>query len=264
MPDNLLDGARELLLETVSTLDKASIGDYLVIGGWCPYLRNKSGLRHPGTLDVDLLFRAGDREGALSPAIDALLNAGFVLSAKHSFQLLFEKAIRGKRLIYNVDLLHPSMSAKESEMFVDHLDLDIPLAADGDRVKKSTSIILPNSKVLFDEELFSEYSLCGVSIRLVDFTGMFLTKMDSCQKAKRERDSFDIYVGLRSESIEFAKIERIAAQNLQIQQSLDRLRSYLESQGRVFNENVQQFFDDSSMAPESPAEALLLGLRSIS
>jgi hypothetical protein len=63
MVDSVFSGAQELLAETISALDEASVQDYLVIGGWCPYFRNRSGLVHPGTLDVDLLFKTEIESG---------------------------------------------------------------------------------------------------------------------------------------------------------------------------------------------------------
>jgi hypothetical protein len=91
MANTVVEGATELLIDTISALSTTSEGEYIVIGGWCPYLRNTSDIKHPGTLDVDLLFREGYREGALTRSINALRQKGFVASAKHPFQLLIEK-----------------------------------------------------------------------------------------------------------------------------------------------------------------------------
>jgi hypothetical protein len=82
--------------------------------------------------------------------------------------------------------------SKTIGMFVDHLDLDVPLK--GKETVIMMSIVLPNSALLFDDSLFDKYTLDNFEFNLVDFTGMFLTKMESCQKQKRERDSFDIYL----------------------------------------------------------------------
>src|SRR5438105_6132889 len=126
MATTILDGAKELLLDATTAIEAAGIGDYIVIGGWCPYLRNRSKLVHPGTLDVDILFKEGHRAGALDSAIKSLRHKGFVASAKHSFQLLIAKTINDESLIYNIDLLHPRMSETDKGLFVDHLGLDIP------------------------------------------------------------------------------------------------------------------------------------------
>lgn len=50
------DAAKGLLLESVEIASKAKT-EFVVIGGWCSYLRNSNNqIQHPGTRDVDLLF----------------------------------------------------------------------------------------------------------------------------------------------------------------------------------------------------------------
>jgi hypothetical protein len=167
---------------------------------------------------------------------------------------LLEKTIRGERLVYNVDLLHPSMGDEDTGMFVDHLDLDVFMDAEERRVKKATSIVLPNSAILFQENLSSKFNFQGINFDLVDFTGMFITKMDSCQKQKRERDSFDIYVGLKSNLIDFSAITRIRKMNSRIDDSLNLLSDYLTNNNQMFDQNVAKFAEGSMI--ESAACAL--------
>lgn len=260
MPTNLLEGAEELLVESMRVLSDAKINEYIVIGGWCPYLRNQhatSGLSHEGTLDVDILFKEGSQEGGLEPAITALRKAGFISSAKQPFQLLLEKSINGERLIYNVDLLHPSMTADDKRMFVDHLDLDIPMNYDGKRVKTVRSIVLRNSAVLFDKHLFSKFEFREIAFNLVDFTGMFLTKMDSCQKEKRGRDPFDLYVALKNGQINFSTIKHLRLENARIDESVGKLLSYLQTDAAAFDRSVSDF----CQATPSPAASLEEALR---
>ncbi len=254
MSANVLEGAEELLIDAVTALDEVAVRDYIVIGGWCPYLRNTSSISHPGTLDVDILFRDGGRPGALATAITGLRSKGFVLSAKHSFQLLSEKVIKGERLIYNIDLLHPLMSDSEKDrgMFVDHLELDIPLDHEERFLKKARSIVQPNSSVLFDKHLFSKFTVKTATFNLVDFTGMFITKMDSCQKPKRERDALDLYIAVKSDQIDFEVINRLRAENPRIKKSFDRLLDYLRDSREIFENNVAEFVT----LTESPAIAL--------
>ena len=257
MATSVLDGAEELLNDSIAALHEASVRDYIVIGGWCPYLRNTSAIPHPGTLDVDILFKDGSRPGGLRTAIAALRRHGFILSAKHSFQLLLEKLVNGDRLIYNVDLLHPLMSDLDKGMFIDHLELDIPLDDEEKRLKNVTSIVQPNSAVLFDENLFSEFPLGTVTFNLVDFTGSFITKMDSCQKQKRERDAFDLFIALKSGQIEFPIIKRLRAQNSRINYSINGLLHYLRYNSDKFDANASLF----ATLEESPARALEAALR---
>jgi hypothetical protein len=243
MAKTVIEGATELLVETVDALSSVGENEYIIIGGWCPYLRNTSSITHPGTLDVDVLFKKGHIPGSLKAPIEALRRNGFVLSAKHSFQLLKEKQIGKERLIYNVDILHPLMSENHKGLYVDHLDLDIPLDDEERRVKRLQSIVQPNSAVLFDERLFSSFELRGVSINLVDFTGMFITKMDSCQKLKRDRDSFDIHLGFKSSLVDLEKLHSILLANERVAKSLTKFSEYLIEEPDQFNERVSSFMN---------------------
>jgi len=249
MANTVVEGSKELLIQTMLALSSSGENDYIVIGGWCPYLRNTSGITHPGTLDVDILFKDGFREGALARSIKVLRQNGFVASAKHSFQLLIEKQVGAERLIYNVDLLHPRMSDTDDAMFVDHLDLDIPIDEDERRGKKMMSIVQPNSVVLFEEKLFSPFSLSGVEFNLVDFTGMFITKMDSCQKQKRERDSFDIYIGFKSGLVDLQKLKSIKSTNDRVAKSFAKFMAFLCNSADQFNRNVSEFAQPPDASP---------------
>lgn len=257
MPKNVAEGATELLVTTVKSLSSAGEEDYIVIGGWCPYIRNTSGITHPGTLDVDLLFEKGDKSQALGAAITALRRNGFIPSAKHPFQLLLEMRVADEQLIYNVDLLHPNMGEESMRLFVDQLDLDIPLDDDERRVKKIQSIVQPSSRVLFEENLYSEVNYAGIEFNLVDFTGMFITKMDSCQKQKRERDSFDIYIGFKSMQVDVKQLKNIASKHSRVAKSLRQLCAYLESEGERFNNNVLQFTSPRDASPAAYIREIL-------
>jgi hypothetical protein len=253
----ILDGAKELLLDSVGAIHAAGIRDYVVIGGWCPYLRNTSSLKHPGTLDVDILFKEGYQAGALKDAIASLRGKGFIASAKHSFQLLRTTVVNQEKLIYNVDLLHPRMHEEDRGLFIDHLELDIPLDVEGRRLKAVTSIAQPCSVVIFEEQLYSPYEIDGFRFNLVDFTGMFITKMDSCQKVKRERDALDLYIALKSNGIDFSMLKKLGSRSERIQKSLAALLHYLGAKSETFDQNVSLF----AKTTQSPAHELATALR---
>jgi hypothetical protein len=118
-------------------------------------------------------------------------------------------------------------------------------------------MVLPNSEVLFDENLYSEWTAFGVRFNLVDFTGMFITKMDSCRKQKRERDAFDLLIALKSGKIDFSKLTQIRRENSHVNRSLIDLAEFLRSKNQIFDQNVAEFMDPLS---ESPAELLLEAL----
>lgn len=253
--DSINDGAKNLLKETIIILSKFNDLEYIIIGGWCPYLRNKiPSIKHPGTLDVDILFRDGYHSGGLEKVIEAFIEGGFTPSAKHKFQLLKKQTIVDREFIFNIDLLHPKMIENSQGMFVDHLDLDIPINEDEEEKVKIMSIVLPNSALLFDENLFNKYSLEDLEFNLVDFTGMFLTKMESCRKQKRERDSFDIYLAFLNNEIDIKKIKDIAKTNEHIKIALESFIKYLQDKKETFEQNIGYFFKDLD---EYPSEKIL-------
>jgi hypothetical protein len=256
MLNSIEDGARALLKDTAEALQKFPDLQYMVIGGWCPVLRNQTTLVHPGTLDVDLLFRDSYISGSIKDVIEHFLAFGFVPSAKHPFQLMRTQNIRGKDFVFNIDLLHPKMQEDRltAGMFVDHLDLDVPLSKAETEFKKMKSVVLPNSEVLFKYEMFTRESIDGTPFNLVTFDGMFATKMDSCQKQKRERDAFDIYLGFLGNSIDVASIREIAAADQRIAESLKKFQDHLKSGGSQFDRNVLEF---AKVTESKPTQLIL-------
>ncbi|RKP59162.1 hypothetical protein D7S86_04500 [Pararobbsia silviterrae] len=228
----------------------------MVIGGWCPALRNTTSLTHPGTLDVDLLFYDAYASHSIDTVIQRLLGSGFIPSAKHPFQLMRVQTIRDKDFVFNIDLLHPRMQSDKDKagMFVDHLDLDVPLTNAEAVSKKMMSIVLPNSEVLFKRALFSREEIDGIPFNLVTFDGMFATKMDSCQKQKRERDAFDIYLGFLGENIDIPAVIKLASDDARIGESLEKFRRHLKKHGEEFDRNVEQY---ARLDGEAPSRFIL-------
>ena len=251
MLNSIQDGARALLKDTAEALQKFPDLQYIVIGGWCPALRNTTVLTHPGTLDVDLLFRDSYVSGSIDNVIEHFLRCGFAPSAKHPFQLMRIQSIKGRDFVFNIDLLHPRMQSEKATagLFVDHLDLDVPLTNAKAASKKMKSVVLPNSEVLFKRGLFSREEIDGTPFNLVTFDGMFTTKMDSCQKQKRERDAFDIYLGFLGGAINALAIKAIADEDERIGESLQKFRQYLGRNGGEFDRNVKQYGRADGEAP---------------
>lgn len=258
----LNDGAKNLLEEVVQLLSQFDGLEYIIIGGWCPLLRNKiSNITHPGTLDVDILFKEAYSSGAIEKVISAFFKEGYMSSAKYQFQLLKKQTINNENIVFDVDLLHPNMTEDKAydKKFIDHLSLDVSF--DGEKNVKKMSIALPNSMLLFDMGLFTKYDLeSGCNFNLVDFTGMFITKMESCQKEERQRDSFDIYLAFLNDGVDLIKLEKIVAKNCHIANALNNFRLFLKKKPDVFNQNIRLFYKHLS---GSPAKDILLKLSSI-
>ncbi|MCF8178542.1 MAG: hypothetical protein K9J74_08545 [Sulfuritalea sp.] len=200
--------AVEALLADITCFLNSTGYEYLVVGGWSPYLRNATAHKHPGTRDVDILFSDGGVKNKLHDVIRGLLDRGYKVSAKHDFQLLRAINVQGHQLVFNVDLLHPSESVRNPEMMVDHFDLGIKQSdlAEGKAVK---SMVLPSSALLFYEGFSEPYELTtcdlagaelSVSFPLLGHAGLILSKCESVKYEKRPRDAFDIFLAIESDT----------------------------------------------------------------
>jgi imidazolonepropionase-like amidohydrolase len=73
---------------------------------------------------VDVLFN--DDRGAIKSAVELLLAGGFVLSAKHEFQLLKALQVGPSEFVFNIGLMHPAEASTRPQMFQDIMDLGNP------------------------------------------------------------------------------------------------------------------------------------------
>lgn len=203
-PD-IQSGAFGLLYDTTKLLNDLGV-KYIVIGGWTPFLLNSSPIIHPGTKDVDILFDGAYEKGKLRDVIIAFLERGFILSAKHDFQLFRQIKVAGQSFVYNVDLLHPLETVKPDDIYVEHIDLGVPADKYQSRTFKMKSIALPSAQSLFAGKLFLDYDLqistmdsgkLSQKIPLMSEVGTLITKSQSVLKDKRYRDSLDIYLTIK-------------------------------------------------------------------
>jgi len=245
---SLISGAQHLLWETASVLANLPEMEHMIIGGWSPYLLSRTAFRHPGTLDVDVLFRSGRDPMFLKEFIRSMLKVGFVISAKHNFQMFRLFRVNDTELVYNVDILHPGMK-EDVSMFVEHLDLDIPLNLEERRVKKQMSIALPNSEILFQEKLIVDHKLETHTVRLCSLEGSVITKLDSCQKDKRQRDSFDIFVACLTPTFDAELFKQLVANNRRIAASTEKFVKYLETDAKTFVDNVRVYAPNLNLDP---------------
>lgn len=203
---NVLDASKALLVEVAHMLNGMNV-TYVIVGGWSPYLRNATEIPHPGTRDVDVLFSDADAKEGIREVVKAFVEQGFVVSAKHDFQLLKPIVVDGQELMFNVDLLHPSETVENPEKMVDHLNLHV-LENEFGPLKSVKSIVLPSSRILFETELHSVLDVsCPLTERvvpvpLISEAGCVLSKCESVTLEKRHRDSFDIYLSIVSRGSE--------------------------------------------------------------
>jgi hypothetical protein len=254
---SLGEAARALLVATCTTLKKNNV-HYVIAGGWVPLLRGARGtLTHPGTRDVDVLFD-DDRE-AIGSAAQLLLDDGFILSAKHEFQLLKTFTVGGKPFVFNVDLMHPQESSKKPDMFHDIMDLGIRDDYNPGSLKLK-SICFPSSAIIFEENLWSPLEVRATDsngndfrcdVPLMNEAALILSKSESVKQAKRMRDAFDIYfilAGPGGESVAI-KLRQLSASFPQVSEQLRHLEAFLRDHPDKFDQNVQGYLPDHVISP---------------
>ena len=197
------EAVRGLLGDVAAILER--VGEpYVVIGGWSPVLLAHGDVRHPGTRDVDLLFNGGDARLQLDGVFRRFLERDYLPSAKHPFQLIRVLQVSGQPMAFNVDLLHPRHDESDApidELFVEQLDLGVPLT---DFLKDQyfmKSIVTPDIAFVFEDQRWAEVEFSsrlpdgsdgsGV-VRVIDELALVVSKARSVTSVKRERDAFDI------------------------------------------------------------------------
>jgi hypothetical protein len=261
--ETLNQAASALLVETCALLNDRGLG-YVVAGGWVPVLRSTgSDLVHPGTRDVDVLFN--DDRQAIRSAVECMLKNGFILSAKHEFQLLRTLRVASREFVFNVDLMHPLEASANSEMFQDILDLEIRSDYDENRPKVK-SICFPSSAIIFEQTLWSKFDVGGISLNgmatscavpLMDEVGLVLSKAISVKQQKRPRDAFDIYYVLANPhgSHISAQLVQLGQKFPQVSEQLAHLRRYLTESQPTFDANVAKYLG-KYLPPVAPSEYL--------
>ena len=243
---NLMDGASAMLAEIATILNRLKV-DYIVVGGWSPYLLNSSPISHPGTRDVDILFEKAYNKHSLGPIINELLQQGFILSAKHDFQLFKVYNVQGHEMIYNLDLLHPYETQNPTEIYVEHIDLGIPANDYIGKTLTIKSIALPSSQALFKFKIFdhidfeatnSSGETTHATIPIMTEVGTLITKSVSVHTPKRLRDGFDIFLAIKQARDYNKLIESILTireQSRTTYNTLYNIRSAIESRMAVAN-----------------------------
>ncbi len=262
---SVLDASRGLLLDAVRVARRANT-EFCVVGGWSPYIRNAAPIPHPGTKDVDLLFREGAGAGKLSGVIQAFLDADYLVSAKHQFQLLRRLNVNGRPLIFNVDLLHPLETTQVAELMVDHMDLDVLVCTEREEGLRMKSIAVPASAFVFDGHVVNAEVRAvdpttgneeDVNVPLIDEVGVFITKFQSVMQAKRPRDAFDIFVSLTQSVDQETTLAGITELRMRYEGIDELARGFLKflKQG-AFEKNVCRFGREMNHSIQNPRETV--------
>lgn len=253
------EAAFAFLLRTTDLLASAS-NSWIIVGGWGPVLRGvqTDKLRHPGTVDVDVLF--GGNRAEMAKSVEVLLKAGYVSSAKHAFQLLDKVFVGDREFIFNVDFLHPEESRANPEMFVDIVDLGVVDELDPTGKRFAKSIIFPSARLIFNNNFWSQFEVPSrghagkITLPLIDEVGLILSKSESVKNKKRTRDSFDIFFTLAQPNGK--DTARRFRESMEMDDSVAEqaraLRWYLENRSDDFDLNVAKYCENH-LGPDSPA-----------
>ncbi len=253
---NIEDATKCLLGESVSIINQHT-RDYVIIGGWSPFLRYNKDNIHPGTKDVDVLFHDAAKEGALAEIFRLFFEKGFLMSAKHEFQLIKLYKVSGKELAFNVDILHPTKydHKLDDDMFVKQLDLKVPISSLKTSTLMAKSIVQPNAESIFTEKMHSLFKVDFKNsegqdeeseFELLDDIGCIFSKAISCQSAKRQRDSFDIYMTIKNNDNYNGLVKRIQAlkdSESSAYNSFITLKGFYEKDNAMYN-NTSKFMKD--------------------
>lgn len=260
--------AEALLHTTCSTLQSRKV-NFVIVGGWSPYLRGGlCSLAHPGTRDVDVLFTDGDRI-VVEDAIRAMLSEGFCASAKHNFQLLLPLKVGGRDFVFNVDFMHPSEQIDNPELLEDIFDLGVPDSSDPTGKRWMKSIIFQSATIVFGKRLFSDVVREGLNVQgnrvtscipLLDEAGLILSKLNSVKIAKRPRDAFDIFYTLAGPNGAVAgeRITQLAGEIEEVKEQIQSFRRWIDIKAHIFDGNVERYMSvGSNERPSAVVERML-------
>jgi len=267
MFETLEAAADALLLTTCNSLRNNEV-EFIIVGGWSPFLRKGAkNLHHPGTRDVDVLFKDEDLTG-MRRAMKNMLSAGFKASAKHEFQMLISISVDTREFIFNVDFMHPSEQCKNPELLSDIFDLGVPDSSDPTGRRWIKSIVFQPAKLVFQHELFSTFEHCGLDvygeslsekIPLLSEAGLVLSKLNSVKLVKRPRDAFDIYYVLAGPNGSAAAdtIKMLANEIDEVQEQVRAFLCWLDGKAHVFDNNVYRYAQTTDKQPSVFVNSLL-------
>jgi len=100
-----IEAAKYLLKNSTAELLKHGV-EFVVVGGWSPYLFHSNQYGHPGTFDVDVLLHSNSLDnGSFDNASDSLLENGYLRAPKNVFQAHQVLHVSGEELVFHIDFL---------------------------------------------------------------------------------------------------------------------------------------------------------------
>ena len=252
--------ARALLAESTAILSAQGV-DFVVLGGWIPFLFNKGSWGHPGTFDVDILLNDNTSRISVNAAADALCHAGYLRAPKNTFQFHRLLTVRKVPMVFHVDFLHRRYAAEAEDIILQWGHM--------------TSIAGPGTDVIFKHSERSMRSVTApsmdnaesafqISIPFASEVGFLAAKGRSAGTAKRTRDAYDIFLVIKESGdyphlvarcakllsdgvfrISFQQIEQGFTSGTLLANAVKYLTGLSEEQARTLvTTTVQKFFQD--------------------
>jgi hypothetical protein len=173
------DAALALLKSTTKTLIASGV-DFVIVGGWVPFLFHAHRFGHPGTFDVDVLLNSRSLDdGTFDRATEQLLSDGYLRAVKNKFQAHRILRVAGEDLVFHVDFLNERAP-------VDELDLV------GGRGRLQ-SIYTPAMEAVFRYGGYRTHPKTD-GLRFPSAETFIATKAAAALVKKRRRDAFDVFV----------------------------------------------------------------------
>lgn len=184
------DGAKALLKEVTDILNLTQV-NFVVVGGWVPFLFHSTRFGHPGTFDVDLLIHGESLEnGTFDSAGDILIERGYLRAPKNRFQAHRIIHVAEERMVFHVDFLNEQQPTNELELV--------------EGKGKLQSIYTPSMQAIFKYEGYRFHPEFE-RVRFPSVETFLVTKAAAVSSKKRSRDAFDAFVSVMDQDpAEFA------------------------------------------------------------
>jgi hypothetical protein len=181
---NELAAASFLLAESTTTLHRHGV-QFVVVGGWSPYLFHAQPFGHPGTYDVDVLLHTDSLgDGSFERASEELLVSGYLRAPKNVFQAHRVLKVHGESFVFHVDFLNEKDPGGALE-----------LVSGKGRMK---SVYTKAMKAVFKYKNYRYHpSVPGIAFPSPE--SFVVTKAPAVAVKKRKRDAFDIFLTIRDQ-----------------------------------------------------------------
>ncbi len=182
------EGAAALyLLRDATKILSAARVDFVVVGGWVPFLFHSRRYGHPGTFDLDVLLNPLSLEnGSFDEAAESLLSRGYLRAVKNRFQAHRVLNVAGEDLVFHVDFLNEREPADALELV-------------GGRGRLH-SIYTPAMRAVFE---YGEYRYHPEfsGLKFPSTLTFIATKAAAAMVKKRRRDAFDVFIAIMDENL---------------------------------------------------------------